>query len=226
MSTSTKSILWVIRIAGVPHPTTVSASPDASEDSVRARWIKATGSKLRTWEIRAKPEGAPEISYTVKTGRRIHGKNLPASEVAGVLEEHPHAEVVDEVRRRIVIADTDGNPATIAAVPDLLADYERAHENIADDARKLQRKARLSQRKHPPGKRPITVQVSQGRPHGTLAVLSEADRKHFKLAAEGQKSGRFWSPNGTERAAIAGLRKRLKALGVKHGRVTIQRSGF
>jgi hypothetical protein len=73
-----------------------------------------------------RPEAGPKPrTYTVTDNGAVLAEHIPAEEVCEVMATAGgHASIVDDEDGSILVAHTDGNPATLAALEALLADYE------------------------------------------------------------------------------------------------------
>jgi len=64
-------------------------------------------------------------TYTVRDDNRVIAEHLDAAEVVDLMSEiGGHASISDDADGSLVVADTDGEPETIAALGSLLEDYE------------------------------------------------------------------------------------------------------
>ena len=69
-------------------------------------------------------------TYTVKDDDKVLAEHIPAEEVCEVMAAAGgHASIFDDEDGSLVVADTDGNPATIAALEMLLDDYEASKDH-------------------------------------------------------------------------------------------------
>ena len=75
---------------------------------------------------RTAAEPPAQRTYTVKDDDNVLAEHIAADEVCELMADiDGHASIYDDEDGSLVVADTDGDPATIAALAMLLEDHER-----------------------------------------------------------------------------------------------------